>query len=399
MATIPSIAMIPSGYKASKLYSVLPANGDGDFTTTRSTVATRFNKDGFREEVAPNIPRLDYSNGGCPSLLLEFASTNILVQSNQFDVTWSNLSTTVTSGHLGLDGTNSAWLLSKSANSSANIRQSISFSGIYTFSVYLKKGTNASAVLRSGGGTGARFKIDLSNGSVIGTQNTISTSIKSMRDNWYRCSMTFSASSNTDVRIYPESPLSASTAGNIYIQYAQLEQNSFATSSIDTQGTAQTRGADTANGSGNSTLINSSEGVLYAEISALAADTGIEGLSISSGSTSNRVVIFTKNPFSPNTIRATVTSSGVNTFDASVTISDITNINKIALKYKQNDFALWINGVEVNADFSGLTPIGLSKLNFGVDGVGSANFIGKTNDLRVYTTALSDSELTTLTTI
>ena len=195
MATIPSIAMIPSGYKASKLYSVLPANGDGDFTTTRSTVATRFNKDGFREEVAPNIPRLDYSNGGCPSLLLEFASTNILVQSNQFDVTWSNLSTTVTSGHLGLDGTNSAWLLSKTANNSANIRQNISFSGIYTFSVYLKKGTNTSAILRSGGDTGARFKIDLSNGSVIGAQNTISTSIKSMRDNWYRCSMTFSASS------------------------------------------------------------------------------------------------------------------------------------------------------------------------------------------------------------
>ena len=36
MSKIPSIAMIPSGYKASKLYSVLPTDGTGDFTTTRA---------------------------------------------------------------------------------------------------------------------------------------------------------------------------------------------------------------------------------------------------------------------------------------------------------------------------------------------------------------------------
>ena len=73
---IPSIAMIPSGYKANKLYSVLPTNGDGDFTTTRNTVATRVNENGLIEEVASNVPRLDYSDGGCPSLLLEPTSTN-----------------------------------------------------------------------------------------------------------------------------------------------------------------------------------------------------------------------------------------------------------------------------------------------------------------------------------
>mgnify|MGYP000353779758 CR=1 FL=1 len=32
MATKPSLALIPSGYKASKVYSVLPSTGDGDFT-------------------------------------------------------------------------------------------------------------------------------------------------------------------------------------------------------------------------------------------------------------------------------------------------------------------------------------------------------------------------------
>ena len=35
MAT-PSIAMIPSGYKAEKIYSVLPTDGDGDLGLTDS---------------------------------------------------------------------------------------------------------------------------------------------------------------------------------------------------------------------------------------------------------------------------------------------------------------------------------------------------------------------------
>ena len=94
MATTPSIAMIPSGYKTGKLYSVLPTNGDGDFTTTRNTVATRVNKDGFIEEVAANVPRLDYSDGTCPSLLLEGTATNLITYSEDFSQ-WSASNLTV----------------------------------------------------------------------------------------------------------------------------------------------------------------------------------------------------------------------------------------------------------------------------------------------------------------
>jgi hypothetical protein len=67
----PTLAMIPSGYKAGKVYSVLPVNGDGDFSTfTRAGQATRVNQSGFIETVDANIPRLDYTNGGCPVLLI-----------------------------------------------------------------------------------------------------------------------------------------------------------------------------------------------------------------------------------------------------------------------------------------------------------------------------------------
>ena len=81
MAT-PSLAMIPSGYKASKVYSVLPESGVGDFDFTRATTATRVNSSGLIEEMAINVPRLEYPLidgvvNGCPSLLLEPQRTNV----------------------------------------------------------------------------------------------------------------------------------------------------------------------------------------------------------------------------------------------------------------------------------------------------------------------------------
>jgi len=216
------------------------------FDFTRSSSATRVNKDGLIETVGSGEPRIDYKDDSKGALLLEPSRSNSLVQSNQFDTNWIGSSTSVLSGYLGLDGTNSAWLLTKTANISANIRQNITFSGIHTFSVYLKKGTNTSAILRSTGGNDARVEINLIDGTTSGAVNTTSVLTESMGNDWWRCSMTLNASSNTAVRIYPEAPLGGTTAGNIYMQYAQLEQGSYATSYIPTQGSAVTRLADFA---------------------------------------------------------------------------------------------------------------------------------------------------------
>jgi hypothetical protein len=50
MAT-PSLAMIPSAYADSKLYSVIPNNGDGDFTFTRDSAGTRIGSNGLIQTV------------------------------------------------------------------------------------------------------------------------------------------------------------------------------------------------------------------------------------------------------------------------------------------------------------------------------------------------------------
>ena len=240
------------GNWATKKDSLLGYNSENNnfkplpFDFTRSSSATRVNKDGLIETVGSGEPRIDYKDDSKGALLLEPSRSNSLVQSNQFDTNWIGSSTSVLSGYLGLDGTNSAWLLTKTANISANIRQNITFSGIHTFSVYLKKGTNTSAILRSTGGNDARVEINLIDGTTSGAVNTTSVLTESMGNDWWRCSMTLNASSNTAVRIYPEAPLGGTTAGNIYMQYAQLEQGSYATSYIPTQGSAVTRLADFA---------------------------------------------------------------------------------------------------------------------------------------------------------
>jgi hypothetical protein len=55
-----SLVLVPSGYKAGKVYSQVPTNGDGDLTFTRASDATRVNSDGLIEKVRTNL--LSYSN-------------------------------------------------------------------------------------------------------------------------------------------------------------------------------------------------------------------------------------------------------------------------------------------------------------------------------------------------
>ena len=70
-----------------------------------------------------------------------------------------------------------------------------------------------------------------------------------------------------------------------------IEQNSVASSYIPTQGSASTRVAETASGAGNSEVFNDSEGVLFADIAALA-DTAYIALGSDS---SNRILLGSSN--------------------------------------------------------------------------------------------------------
>ena len=59
----PKLALIPSAYKAGTLYSPLPTNGDGDFTFTRNSGATRVKKDGLIENIGESLGSELTTNG------------------------------------------------------------------------------------------------------------------------------------------------------------------------------------------------------------------------------------------------------------------------------------------------------------------------------------------------
>ena len=88
-----SLIITPNAYKAGSLLAVVPSNGNGDLTWTRNSGATRVNSAGLIEDVLANVPRLDYSLGGCPSILLEPQRTNLALRSEEFEnaINWTNL--------------------------------------------------------------------------------------------------------------------------------------------------------------------------------------------------------------------------------------------------------------------------------------------------------------------
>lgn len=261
MANKPKLALIPSAYKASKVYSVLPNNGDGDFTFSRTGEATRVNKDGIIETVASNVPRLDYSDGSCPSLLLEPQRTNNVLYSQEFNSYWvKNACLTDDNYVISPSGElNACRLRDDNGGGTGSI---IIYKGFvfntnteYTFSCFAKKDQVDFISLRTssfdGTGNGNSF-FNVANGT-LGTIKTDHTAkIEDYGDGWYRCSITFAVTSG-DVSgllsIYAneqDNVLTSNRDGttSVFIYGVQLEEGSYPTSYIKTTGSSVTRLAD-----------------------------------------------------------------------------------------------------------------------------------------------------------
>ena len=335
-----------------------------------------------------NLPRIDYT-GGEGHWLFEPQSTNLETESAALTgglwvVTGATSQIETSTTPFGVSG--NVYKLTNATNNppswgSSNIlkkQYAVSATdpaSFYTFSVYVK----------SAGSTTINIQLrDNSRGSFV------TTGLISLSSEWQRVTISMQLStSTTAVGI-----VIAGTDGDILLAGAQFEQQSFATSYIPTNGSTVTRLADAAFGAGSSDLINSTEGVLYAEIAALANDLTFREISLSDGTTNNRVDLGFNSIY--NNIQALVrTTNGANK-NYSTNAYTITSFNKIAISYAENNFSFWINGVKIGGDTSGNTPIGLSELAFD-DGNGNNPFFGKTKCVAVFKEALNNDELECLT--
>jgi len=367
------------------------------------------------KEVLGDQPRLNYdiSNGvvqSCPSLLLEPASTNLITYSEAFDnAYWTKSGSSVASGFTSPSGDLSAFKFAEDGTNSYHycrrLTVAVASASIVTLSLFAKKSENSYVALFEGRSGGTVF-FNLETKTVVSASGGASGTIEQLPNDWCKIALTVTVPSTiANFEIYNSNDGTSLTyqgvSGNgVYIWGAQLEQLSYATSYIPTTGASQTRAAETCFGAGTSSTFNSTEGVLYAEISALADDLTNRTIALSDGTTSNTVRI--QYLTVSNSIWATITNIGAGGNQAILqyTSSDITINSKVALKYKANDFSLFVNGIKVATDTSGVTFPSNTLNTFQFDrGNGAESFYGNTKDIRVYNEALTDAQLQTLTTL
>lgn len=231
----------------------------------------------------------------------------------------------------------------------------------------------------------------------LATTGSLRDGTISLTTDWQKFEITSNYNSTSTPHIGGFSTIPRGCGITFYFAMPQVEAGSYSTSYIKSDsGTTTTRLADVCNNSGSAQDFNSEEGVLYAEVSALSDDLSTRYISLSDGSVSNEIYI--RYDTVSNRIVGTVTVGGGAAASFITTDYNIINFNKIAIKYKENDFALWVNGVKIGADISGsvFSLNTLDTLNF-IRGNSTLPFYGKVRNLQAFTEALGDTELMTLT--
>ena len=266
-----SLIVTPNAYKESILYSVVPSDGSGDMDVVRATTATRVNSDGLIEIVGLNIPRIDYTNGSCPSILVEPQRTNLLTYSEQFDnASWAKTGTTITTDStVDLEG-NLAQKLTVNTSSGEHLilKAGISFtSNTRMVSIFLKKAeidVVEIAINYSSSTSNLRFNLTTKIFSFVGTDLVNIGYDDNYQNDWIRVWIGTNNSNGGIIRLRLINSLGqTSYLGNgvngLYIGQSQAEESSNATSYIPTVASAVTRNADVISKTGLSGITTITE--------------------------------------------------------------------------------------------------------------------------------------------
>jgi hypothetical protein len=342
-----------------------------------------------------NVPRLTYQNGGggCPSLLLEKQSTNLAQYSEQFDnVAWDSAggASVVANNAISPDGTQNADTSLTSATT--GLRQfvgGITNGALCTLTLYVKQASSSSA-------THIRVTVN----DTSSWTGAASTKV-ALTNQWQRVTLNWTATGTAAYFLIgsPDETGSSDTScyGNVAVWGAQLEQSSYATSYIGpTTSASATRVADVCSKTGISSLIGQTEGVAF-------IDFDFNGNYSSGG-----IIPFSLDGGAGNELYAWIQTNGTvifevyNAFVGQVVISGSIGAvgrKKIAFAYKQNDFAVYLNGTQVGTDTSGTVPT-MSRLFVGKYYANDTyNINAGINQTILFPTRLTNAELASLTTI
>jgi hypothetical protein len=187
----------------------------------------------------------------------------------------------------------------------------------------------------------------------------------------------------------------------IRIAAPQMELGAYATTFIPTTTAAVTRLADAASKTGVSSLIGQTEGTMFVEVDTAVLGTVFPSafrrlFALSDNSITNRIILVQNN--SDDSIMFTVTNGGA----AQVGINTAANqsgIKKIAAAYANNDFVLYVNGVQIGTDTSGTVPA-CSRLAIGYETTSNlSNPACPVAQAALFPTRLTNAQLAEITTL
>ena len=371
-----SMIVVPSGYKATKLYAQVPTDGDGDLTVTRASSKTRVNSSSLVETITANVPALDYSLSSCPALALDPAATNLLLQSQDFTTTWSALggasvtANTTVSPNGGTDADTITYTSSASSRVIQAVTMTVSTS--YTISLWVKTASGTKD-----------FRFGYFNGS-----STAFSSDFTANTTWQRVDYTFT----TDLIHTSEAVIiqnvTGSQAGDLIVWGAQLELGSYATGYIPTTTLAVARSADALSLTSIITngIIGASTGTILINGKIMAVSGNINLFRLSDGTISNRITVNNKAIVAATggvaqTVAASITEDADGYFDG-----------KIAIRWNGTNIRVYTDGVAIgNANFTA----GASLTNFELNGAVDTSWI---REVIFYDSDLGDTDMATITT-
>jgi hypothetical protein len=358
-------------------------------------------------ETRLNRPRVDFSLGGCPNLLLEPQRTNLFAFSEQFDnASWNKGFSSITSNStISPSGVQNAdTFLADGTNAPHNVAQSISvISGTtYSFSVYAKKNTNnflQLTPLSTVFGVNVWANFDLNNGVVGSVGSSATASIQSVGNGWYRCSITGAALSTSSVFIALIIVSSASSlraesntlSTSVFLWGAQFELGAYPTSYVPTTAATVTRNSDTFTLSNvfTNNLISSAGGTWFVDLrdnQVLIRDTFAALSLFQTSAVTNSFVFFNHSSGAGGRIQISKFISGT----ATTLYTTTSNTSKIAIKWNGTTADIFENGVKV-VSATAFTTTNMDSLTT------NSGLRATINSMALWNTPLTDDELEVIT--
>jgi hypothetical protein len=397
-----------TGFSNSLSERTIPSGNTTFFLTANSTTLGIFSNGtatidniSVKEVTRDNVPRIDYTGGGCPHILAEPMRTNLLTYSEDFsNAIWTKNGSSVTpNATTSPDGTINADKLVEDTSTGGHQIQSItsaSNSTIYTTSVFVKYAGREWIRF-----TDAQSSNRIHFNTLTGVFGTISGTVidynsTALEDGWYKLSFTTTsvATAYTPRIALAEADNDVSYTGDgvsgVYIWGAQLELGSYPTSYIPTDGGTVTRNQDIFTRDGIGSLIGQTEGTVFVDVDFDTLSGLNMFLSIRPNS-SNKIEMYRDG----NLIYGDIVSSSSFTFiKTGVTVGRY----KIALSYSSGSSAMYINGDLISSNSTSFAFT--STLNdLYVNSRGGTSFIeqSKYYNIQLYKTALTPTQLIALT--